>query len=1049
MPGGSQGGSEIGRRDDDLLDRPTLLMVGSGDDLEASLRRAFDAQGLFVEQVALSHLQSSVQMTGPDVILLVGDASHRGGAEALERLESDGTSNQIPVVLLAEDALTDRVSAYRRGATAIIPRRASAREIARRVVALAGDRTDDLIDPSGEVFQGTFEDLLRWVQGESRNGILTVRTPYQTDRPVRIVLGGPRGVQEVLRECKLRLAPAAGQEGALLSYQFHLSPGGPLEVGVPAAGRPASPDLIAKLRALIVDDEQGRGETIAEVLRAGDAQVFVTDIHGIDLEPAAGLDPQVVLVDATALEGPAFDAVAAIRRDLRLRWGSILVLRWGNLFGGGAVPSLEPLAAQVRPMLEAEQALRRSIGRRTPFDFRMETIGPSRLLRVVTESGVQLHLSVQGPGARVELDLAAGLVVGAKAWLDSDEMREGSAALATLLAFRTGRVRAESRDRPPLANIMSPVEDALAAAAAVAGTPGAGEALEAKTSVGGPFADEMAKHAADAPSPPVSSPPVSSPPVSSLGGPRTAAGPVVPRPGDLRPREPAAGEGRTTARPPRLAAPRAPSGPRWPAAPAPRPPAGGRPSAPHPAAGQVVPRAAADQAVPHPAAGQVAPRAAADQAVPRPPRLPASMPPFPTSSPLHPAASVRAPRLSTAEPVARPHAFPGAERPFAARPPAPAASRKGTLLGVPGGPGTPSVPAPPPVQPASSRPIPQTVLGRSLSPAGAAGSEEIELFSAPFSEDEATTTRLHSEAPKMNQPPHDLDAGPPAMAPAEAAPAAHEPPHASGAPSTVHAVGVGILFLLSASLGLVLAIVAPVHLEEEEADGVQPVDPHQASLTRGAGPAPEAAHPEAHGGARHDPGADHDPGAGHDPGADQRAHEAGDVHPLDSGHDADRAEASSPGTAAASEGAAGEARFGDEEGDAADLTGRSDLDDHHLPPSGGPHESEVDHWLSRARHAHRHLAARIYRRILDAHPHEHHAAYGLARILMGRGEAAEAAELMEIAVGRRPRRAVYWVLLGDARRRSGDRSGARRAYRRAYHLAPSHPQVRARLRHAR
>lgn len=52
-----------------------------------------------------------------------------------------------------------------------------------------------------------------------------------------------------------------------------------------------------------------------------------------------------------------------------------------------------------------------------------------------------------------------------------------------------------------------------------------------------------------------------------------------------------------------------------------------------------------------------------------------------------------------------------------------------------------------------------------------------------------------------------------------------------------------------------------------------------------------------------------------------------------------------------------------------------------------------------------------------------------ARLLMERGENAQAAALLERAAGRLD--ATGWLLLGDARRMSGDREGAREAYERA------------------
>ena len=112
------------------------------------------------------------------------------------------------------------------------------------------------------------------------------------------------------------------------------------------------------------------------------------------------------------------------------------------------------------------------------------------------------------------------------------------------------------------------------------------------------------------------------------------------------------------------------------------------------------------------------------------------------------------------------------------------------------------------------------------------------------------------------------------------------------------------------------------------------------------------------------------------------------------------------------------------------------------PPEG----TRVDELLRTARRAGTSdLAERLYRRVLQLEPREHHAMVGLAEILMARNAHAEAAELLRQAVRRRPRRAPYRVLLGDALAGSGDGAGARREWERALELAPNDARARRRL----
>ncbi|MCC6875417.1 MAG: tetratricopeptide repeat protein [Sandaracinaceae bacterium] len=91
------------------------------------------------------------------------------------------------------------------------------------------------------------------------------------------------------------------------------------------------------------------------------------------------------------------------------------------------------------------------------------------------------------------------------------------------------------------------------------------------------------------------------------------------------------------------------------------------------------------------------------------------------------------------------------------------------------------------------------------------------------------------------------------------------------------------------------------------------------------------------------------------------------------------------------------------------------------------------------------MAERLYRRALELDADEHHAMIGLARLLVDRHAPAEAVELARGAVRRRPRRAAYQIVLGDALRAAGNGGEARAAYERALELEPDNRQARQRL----
>ncbi|HJL17533.1 MAG TPA: hypothetical protein RMH99_17830, partial [Sandaracinaceae bacterium LLY-WYZ-13_1] len=447
------------------LDRPTLLMVGSGDPMDAALRIALDRRGLFVEAVATKDLRQAVHLTAPDLILLLGDAAADGGEAALRTLAEDSSTAAVPVVLLTPDEkLESRMHAFRHGAMAVVSRSASADGIARKVFDLSREMSTHFEEKTGEIGEATFDELVDLVKQELRSGILSVHAPGHKGGPLRVVLGSGRPVAEAVKEFVARMQPHVTAAEPMY-YQFHTSAGGAVELL--DADSPSDGDLevLRSLRLLLVDDDPARADTLAQELRARGAIVFVTDTEGRGLERAVGLDPQVAIVEASGLEGPGFEVVRAIRKDLRLRWASILVAPWKEIWPEGtASPDMEQLAARIEPLLAPERDLADRAANEESFDVRLESMGPSRMCRVLVQSGQTLHLTIRNPRATVSLDLAENLIVGARATPADRDPLEGTAALSALLTFGSGRVHVERRANPKVANVMSPVEEALSAA---------------------------------------------------------------------------------------------------------------------------------------------------------------------------------------------------------------------------------------------------------------------------------------------------------------------------------------------------------------------------------------------------------------------------------------------------------------------------------------------------------------------------------------------------------------------------------------------------------
>ncbi|MCA9607295.1 MAG: hypothetical protein KC619_16935, partial [Myxococcales bacterium] len=445
-------------------DRPTLLMVGSGDPMDAALKVALDRRGLSVETAALETLETSVHVTAPDVLLLVGDAAEDGGLVALTVLGGGASAAAVPVVLLAKDErLESRMHAFRHGAVAVVPRSASADAVARRIADLAQELNERVDDKGGEIGEATFDELIELVKKELRSGILSVSAPGG-EGPTRVVLGAGRPVAEAVQEFVQRLRPHV-TPAAAMQYQFHTSTGGP--VGVLDLGGSRSTELVTlpSLRVLVVDDDPTRADTLAHELRERGALVFVTDTRGSGLDRATGLDPQIAIVDRAGLQGEGFEVVRRIRNHMRLRWASLLVAPWEELSpGAGGVPDMHQLASRIVVMMDADRSLAERAEEDAAFDTRLEATGPARMLRVLTNVSATLHATVRNPKARVELDLAEGLIVGATSHVEGGKVLAGTKALASLLALASGRVHIERRPNPAVANVMSPVDEALSAA---------------------------------------------------------------------------------------------------------------------------------------------------------------------------------------------------------------------------------------------------------------------------------------------------------------------------------------------------------------------------------------------------------------------------------------------------------------------------------------------------------------------------------------------------------------------------------------------------------
>jgi predicted Zn-dependent protease len=90
-------------------------------------------------------------------------------------------------------------------------------------------------------------------------------------------------------------------------------------------------------------------------------------------------------------------------------------------------------------------------------------------------------------------------------------------------------------------------------------------------------------------------------------------------------------------------------------------------------------------------------------------------------------------------------------------------------------------------------------------------------------------------------------------------------------------------------------------------------------------------------------------------------------------------------------------------------------------------------------------AEAIARRGMANDPNDHHAMEALVEVLIEEAQGEEALTYAVQIVKKRPKRALYRLLEGDARLLTHDRPGAERAWREALALEPNNRDAKRRL----
>ena len=446
---------------------PTILLVGADSAFEPALRAALARHRVYVETTTADAVSETVIAAAPDLVLLVGPAARDGGSGVLETLMSSPVSSVIPVAILDDNTALDmRLRAFRHGAAAVIPPSASIDAIAEQVAKLAREVPERGGESLGVVGEATLSEFVGALSKELRSGILSVHTGDNDQDAVRLVLGSGRPlaafIDDFVRQVKSHVVHAEP-----LRYEFAEHAAGTVTLLDPESPTDEPERVSVKgIRVALADDDTGRADTVAQELRSRGVSVVVTDLAPTDLRFAKlrQVDPEVLLIGESQVKGAGYELLRRMRRDTRLRWASLLVVRWDEIWSDAlSVPALDRLETALAALSEADRSLHAWAETGESFDARLEITGPARCLRALSTTSRPLRVTVNNPRITVSIDVSDGLVVGAtgESRIDPSQHWDGALALSAFMVLSSGRVHITPVLQPAVTNVMATVDVAL------------------------------------------------------------------------------------------------------------------------------------------------------------------------------------------------------------------------------------------------------------------------------------------------------------------------------------------------------------------------------------------------------------------------------------------------------------------------------------------------------------------------------------------------------------------------------------------------------------
>jgi hypothetical protein len=280
-----------------------------------------------------------------------------------------------------------------------------------------------------------------------------------TDAPLSVgsVIRGelPQHVLDGLRQHGIELRIGAAED----------CPPARIAFAGPARDQATNGDLHGR-RILVLhsNPEQASLLTWALSARGADTSAY-TDSTSL-LADASSLDADVVLVDEGDLLAASWEHVCALWRHLRLRWTPCLVAP-PNLLEHGDAAELDGLCAGVQALAADRDQCVAAAREPRGVELPLAALGPARTLRALLEAQRALAVELVTPRLTVEVDLAEGLILGARGRFADGASIEllGARALAALLEETRGTVRVQGARAEPLSNVMASLDKALAGGA--------------------------------------------------------------------------------------------------------------------------------------------------------------------------------------------------------------------------------------------------------------------------------------------------------------------------------------------------------------------------------------------------------------------------------------------------------------------------------------------------------------------------------------------------------------------------------------------------------